>query len=79
MMYHGSGMGFGWSIIFFALVLPALFLVAGLLFGHFHRFAGTHEPPAADAERVLADRFARGEIDQEDYELRLRALRTPRR
>jgi putative membrane protein len=32
-----------------------------------------------DAERILADRFARGEIDAEEYESRLGTLRGERR
>ncbi|GAA2607574.1 SHOCT domain-containing protein [Paractinoplanes durhamensis] len=79
MMYHGSGMGVGWSLIGFAIVLPTLFLLAGLVVAQFHWGQGGPESPAPDAERVLAGRFARGEIDQEDYEQRLRTLRAGRR
>jgi uncharacterized membrane protein len=34
--------------------------------------------PLPDAERVLADRFARGEIDTGEYEQRLHTLRGAR-
>lgn len=35
-------------------------------------------PPVADPAQVLADRLARGEIDVEDYHLRLAALQGSR-
>jgi putative membrane protein len=34
--------------------------------------------PLPEAERVLADRFARGDIDAEEYEQRLHILRGSR-
>lgn len=72
MMYHGYGMGAGWTLIVLAVVLPTLLLVTGLVLAGFHRASGSAAP---DAERLLADRLARGEIDAEDYEQRLRTLR----
>ena len=80
-MYYGHGMGVGWSLLVFAIVLPALLIVAGLIAVQFRR--NPAGPPASDpvpdAERVLADRFARGEIETEDYEQRLRTLRAAHR
>ncbi|MCU7724880.1 SHOCT domain-containing protein [Actinoplanes sp. KI2] len=76
MMYHGYGMDAGWSLILFAVLLPALLLGVGLVVAQFQRAPHAVEP---DAERVLADRLARGEIDAEDYEQRLRTLRATRR
>jgi putative membrane protein len=80
MMFYGHGAGMGWSMIVFAVVLPALILAAVLILVQFRR----PEPPSApdlipDAERTLADRFARGEIATEEYEERLRTLRAARR
>ena len=81
MMYYGHGMGPGWSLIVFAVTLPALLLAAGLLAAQVRR--GPEERPAAsravEAELVLSDRFARGEIDTEEYEQRLRTLRAAHR
>jgi putative membrane protein len=72
MMVHGSGMGVGWSLIVFALVLPTLVLLAGLVFAQFQQ-------SGSEGERVLAGRYARGEIAREDYEQRLHVLRAGRR
>jgi hypothetical protein len=52
MMYHEYGMGAGWSLILFAVLLPALLLAAGLLVAQFQR---TPHAPEPDAERVLAE------------------------
>ena len=76
MMYHGYGMGAGWSMILFAVALPFLLIGIGLVVAEFRRAPGM---PEADAERVLADRLARGEIETEEYEQRLRTLRATRR
>lgn len=81
MMYYGHGMGVGWSLIVFAVVLPILLLAGWLIVTQLRREPGAPVPPAAlpDAEHVLADRFARGEMDAEEYEQRLRTLRAARR
>jgi len=81
MMFYGHGMGPGWTLIIFAILLPILMIAAGLLIAQLGRLPGTatKPDPVPDAERVLADRLARGEIDSEDYEQRLRTLRAARR
>jgi putative membrane protein len=81
MMFYGPGAGMGWSMIVFAVALPALIIAMVLIL---MRFRPPAETPAApdpvpEAERTLADRFARGEIGTEEYEERLRALRAARR
>jgi putative membrane protein len=81
MMYHGYGMGMGWSLLTFAFLLLALLLVVGLTIALIQR--RSPEPPSGNpapgAEGVLADRLARGEIGAEEYASRLRALRAERR
>ncbi|WP_327419545.1 SHOCT domain-containing protein [Streptomyces sp. NBC_01233] len=61
------------------MVLLGALAVAGvvLLLRSVDRFpSGPAQPPAApSAKQVLAERFARGEIDEEEYEQRLTALR----
>jgi putative membrane protein len=85
MMYHGYGMGAGWALIIFAMVLPALLIVGGLILAQIQRnpvqpyVPGPSPDSASDAERILADRLARGEIDGDDYSQRLRTLRAGRR
>jgi len=83
MMFYPHGFGMGWSMIVFAVALPALIVAAVLILVQYRR--APENPPAAapdpipDAERTLADRFARGEIDTAEYEERVRTLRAARR
>jgi putative membrane protein len=82
MMYYGHGMDAGWTLIMFAVVLPALLIAGGLILVQLRR--GPAEPPADaeplhEAEEVLANRFAHGEIQTEEYEHRLHTLRAGRR
>lgn len=83
-MWYGDGMG-GWgyavmllnAVIFWTLLVGGIVLLVRLLrrpdTGRppFGPDTGHHEP----AERVLADRYARGEIDDEEYRHRLETLR----
>jgi putative membrane protein len=81
MMYHASGLGIASYLIAFGILLPTLVLVGGLLLARLSTtpstFASPESPP--EAERILASRLARGEIDSEDYEQRLSTLRAARR
>jgi len=81
MMYHQYGMGAGWALIVLAIVLPTLLLVVWLIVTQVQRVLV--QPPSADptpgAERILADRLAQGQIDTDEYALRLRTLRAERR
>jgi putative membrane protein len=82
MMYgYGTGMGSIWALIIFAIVLPSLLLAAALIAAQLRRPPQEPHmlPPAHEAERLLAERFARGEIDSEEYERRLATLRVARR
>lgn len=65
----------GWAggigmLVLMALVLAALVALAVVLV----RRAPQAPPPADAARRILDERFARGEIDQEEYERRRDAL-----
>ena len=61
--------GWGWVWIFWVVVLAAILVGCYALRGRRRRtFRG-------DAEAVLAERFARGDIDADEYQRRLTTLR----
>ena len=75
---YGSGMsGWGWvamtvtTVLFWALLITAGVLIARALWTR-PRPAGPTGRPGP--EQVLAERFARGEIDEQEYRDRLAAL-----
>jgi putative membrane protein len=68
--HDAAGRGLGLLIAIVVLVL----IVAGIVALVRHFSAARHEG-AASAERVLEDRFARGEIDEEEFLRRRAALR----
>lgn len=85
--YHGMMVG-GWvlgiflMIAFWALVIMAIiWLVRSIRRGNgpqrFRGQEGSHRLPyqAASAEAILAERFARGEVNEDEYRARLAALR----
>ncbi len=85
MFWYGHGMG-GWGYALMAIgnvVLWAVLLVAIVALIRYVTRAdgrGTGRPIAhRSAEQVLADRFARGEIDEPEYRERLAVLRDPDR
>lgn len=84
-MWHWRGDGFGWwgfgmmgiSMVLFWTLLIVIIIA---LVRHFGRTSsGTSAPRYSDerpsAERLLDERFARGEIDEEEYRARRAALR----
>jgi putative membrane protein len=81
MMYWGNGMS-GWGMVLMT-VSSLLFwglVIAGIV--ALIRYTGRAGPSAVPAnhgptpQQVLADRFARGEIDEEEYTRRLQVLTT---
>lgn len=80
MMYWGHGMS-GWGYLGMALSTVAFWgvLITGMVF-LVRYLRGDHQtsrPPAnGDPQQVLAERFARGEIDEEEYHNRLATLRS---
>jgi putative membrane protein len=69
---HGFGLGMGLMSLS-GLLLVALLVAVGVLLW---RAAGPDDDAAA--RRTLADRFARGEISDEEYRRRLGVLRRSR-
>ncbi|MFD9123348.1 SHOCT domain-containing protein [Kitasatospora sp. NPDC059571] len=80
MDWHDGMTGWGWFGMGLGMLLViGLLVVAGAaLFRALDR-SPTGPPPSPEgrrtAEETLADRFARGEIDEQDYHARMAALR----
>jgi putative membrane protein len=89
-MMWWDGNGWGWGGWFMMAVMMAVFwglVIAGVVAlvrytGGFHRAGRPDEPlalpGAGRAEDVLAERFARGEIDEDEYRRRQAVLRERR-
>ncbi|MFE2009857.1 SHOCT domain-containing protein [Streptomyces sp. NPDC059491] len=81
MFWYGNGMnGWGWFAMSAGTVLFWVFLVtaAVLIFRTLDRASAARPAPPGIAapERILGERLARGEIDEEEYRRRLGALRS---
>lgn len=85
MWYDADGWGWaGWTLMtvgmvaFWALVITAVVLAIRYLTGSRGSAASATSSGQNRAEDVLAERFARGEIDENEYRQRLSALREHR-
>jgi putative membrane protein len=79
--YPGGGMsGWGWALMAISMVLFWGVLILGgiALYRGLNRPSsdGSSTGPRPTPQNVLAERFARGEIDEEEYRRRLDALRS---
>jgi putative membrane protein len=79
-IHYGAGLGIGWIfgililVLFWGLVIAAIVLAARWLIRADRR--GSHEGPAMpDALELLRQRYARGEIDEAEYERRRTVLK----
>lgn len=78
MYWYGNGMG-GWgyvlmalsTLVFWALIIGAI--VA--LVRHLGDVRPAGQAPTTGPEGILAERFARGEIDEEEYRRRIAVVR----
>ena len=74
MMYYGTGMGaWGYLLMTANMLLFWALVVAGIVF--LVRYFGRPGSAGPRTEAILAERLARGEIDEEEYRNRLRTLR----
>jgi putative membrane protein len=79
MMYWGNGMG-GWGyvlmtvsmVLFWGTLIAGVVLLVRYLGGDRRQTAST--TAGVDARSLLAERFAKGEIDEDDYRQRLKVL-----
>ena len=69
--WYGMGIGMGWMWIFWVLVLAAVVFVLVAV----ARGVRPSSPVAESPEEILKRRYARGEIDQAEYQERLQDLR----
>ena len=81
--WHGMGWnGIGWGgwlmMILIVAAVWAAVVVAGIAIFRSIRNRGAGASTTADAARTLDERFARGEIDTDEYEARREALRAVR-
>ncbi|AEH11528.1 SHOCT domain-containing protein [Candidatus Protofrankia datiscae] len=83
MWWHGDGLG-GWGIALMTISMVAFWALVIVAVVAVIRYLGrpSQQPPMPPAppypsapEQVLADRFARGEIDEEEYRRRIEVLR----
>jgi putative membrane protein len=73
---HMGGWGYGFMTISMVLLWAALIIGVVALVRYLGRTGqrDTNAPPRPTAEQLLAERFARGEIDAEEYRARLDTL-----
>ncbi|MFB7329464.1 SHOCT domain-containing protein [Streptomyces sp. NPDC056190] len=90
MWYDGWGWG-GWfvmaifMVLFWVLVIAGVVVLVRFLMGGHHGHQGSPAPSSGEpgwggrrAEDLLAERFARGDIDEDEYKRRLTLLREHR-
>ena len=81
MFWYGNGMsGWGYVLMTVSMVLFWALVIAGVValvryLGRDTQAAFTSPPQRHTPEQVLAERFARGDIDEEEYSRRLDTLR----
>lgn len=76
-MYWHDGWGWGAGLVMFVLTV-AFWVGLAAIIGSVVKGRGAWRGPGGDAQAILDQRFARGEIDQAEYESRSAALRGSR-
>ncbi len=72
--WHGWFLGPLMMILFLAIAVAVVVLIVRWLGGTGHSSAATPAPKQSSAVAILKDRFARGEIDKEEFENKRRIL-----
>ena len=72
--WYGMFLGPLFMILVLALVIAAAVLLVRWLAGPSHPIQPPHAPPGRTALDILKERYARGEIDKEEFEDRRRTL-----
>lgn len=80
MMYWPGGGGWGWGLMSFGMVLIWALVIIGVVIVIRYLVRADRRSVSAPsgprpAELILAERFARGEIDEDEYRQRLGVLR----
>ncbi|WP_439681256.1 SHOCT domain-containing protein [Embleya sp. MST-111070] len=73
-MYEDDGWNWVWGSVMMLLLIAVIVAVVWLLVRNTSHGRGTPEPTGSSATEVLAQRYARGEIDTEEYRERLAVL-----
>ena len=78
MMYYGEMSGWGYALMAFSAAVFWGLVIVGivLLVRHLGR-SGRPRTAAQTPEQLVAERFARGEIDESEYQARVATLREP--
>jgi putative membrane protein len=74
MWWHGHGSWWGWLVMSLVLVASLVLIIWAVL----SLLPGGANTERRSPERILAERFAKGEINEEEYRRRLEALRSTR-
>ncbi|MFI1583815.1 SHOCT domain-containing protein [Embleya sp. NPDC020630] len=75
-MYEDDGWTWVWGSVMMLLLIAAIVAVVWFLARGASHGRGPSEPAAPSATEVLAQRYARGEIDTDEYRERLAVLTT---
>ena len=77
MHWHDHGMnGWGWGLMAFGMLVFWGLLIAGLVvLVRYLRPDPRDRSQSPTAEQILGERYARGDIDEEEYRRRLQVLR----
>jgi putative membrane protein len=85
LMLWGYGAGWGWGawltmgigmILFWGLAIGGGIVLIRYLAGTRYQHPSSGAPGRTEAEQILAERFARGDIDEDEYRRRCELLRS---